>query len=119
MRPDLTKATILPEVVIVGPNTREVILRLRPNGYLIGVCVNYLGTYGELTCNLQDSRGIDIESTQFHMGMAYTSSGIIFKEPLPNFSSIDTYRLKIVKYRDDSPPIPNLTIYPIGCWQES
>lgn len=115
--PDFTKAHVIPENVILEPNTTEVIYHLRPGGYLIGVCVNYLGSYGELTLVLQDCEGRDIENTTFHLGMAYTSCGIIFDKPLLNFSSRDTYRLKVTKYREDSPPIPNLTIYPIGCWE--
>lgn len=115
--PDLNKLHIIPEQLILNSNTELLIWYIRPTGYLLGIAINPR-EYAELKCKLQSFYGDEIPDSEFHVGYAYTSGGIWLKEPLRNINAAYSYRLVIEKERDDSPPIPNLTIYPIGCWEK-
>lgn len=111
---DNTSASIIPQSVFTEPNTSEVINYLPATGYLIGIAINPLA-YAELKCVLQDYCGSIVPDTEFYVGYAMVSGGIIFKEVLENFNNALPYRLKINKAHESSPPIPSLTMYPIGC----
>lgn len=112
----LNKATIIPEIVMVSPDTNTFYHYLRASGYLFGIAVNPNNGYAELRCQLQNVNGESIED-EFYLEYGYASGGILLRQPLVNMNSMAKYRLLISRFKTDSPPIPNLTIYPISCWQ--
>jgi hypothetical protein len=89
---------------------------LPATGFLMGIAVNPNG-YAELDCHIEDDANGYIPGTEFHVDMAMTSGGIVFDHPLENMSTRDPFMLVVKARTDDSPAVPNLTVYPIGAWE--
>lgn len=119
MRPPNRKDShIIPAVALVKPNTDEFFWYIPPTGYLLGIAVNPISSYGELRCQIIEYNGQPVENTEFFVQMAMTSGGIVFTKILENANAAYPYKLKITRYNETSPPIPEkIGIYPIGCWE--
>lgn len=109
-QPILNQAQIVPDNIFPRPGSKKWQHALNANGFLMGLALNPHG-YAYLKCHLEDYSQV-IPDTEFEVQYAMTSGGIVLKTPLQNFSSANPFLLII----EGEVALPNMTIYPIGCW---
>lgn len=115
--PNLNDSHIIPAMMYPQRGSKQWKLQLPATGWLLGIAVNPQG-YTELNCYLEDW-GSRIPDSNFMVGMAMTSGGIVFKEPIENKSTANPFFLVANKMDyEGAPDIPNCVVYPIGCWDK-